>query len=828
MTKAVATIRKPSLSPITNSGQAVDAINKLTQAVQLFSGQHNDKLERAVTFKDLLRSGYDVSGLSTGGGTIAPPAVPEQNPDMSVPPPIRNFRLEVTLSQLLCFWDPAGYRNHAYVELWIAAATKKVGTVAVPTVLSDGHFYGTCPTTAIGVSGLPEDSIRVWARNVSLAGIPGPWHNEAGSVGTIPANPSYLIDKISGEIRQGDLYPALGSKITDTEARSITNATSLVNHDFLLGTHGTELVQHGTVLAQHGTQLDTANASISSLQTLSTSQGNTIATMQTTLTSHGGSITNIQQVNSSQNSTIATMQTTLSSHGTSITNIQQINTNQDTTIATHGTLLNSHGSSITSIQQINTNQDTTIASHGTLLSSHGSSITSIQQINTNQDTTIASHSTTLSSHGSSITSIQQINTNQDTTIASQGTLLSSHSSSIASLNSITTSHGNTLTSHGTTLSSYGTRISTQETINTSQGALVNAAYTLRIDSGGSVSGFGLMVDGATNRSQFIIRADQFAIAAPQAYDVNGAPIVQTAAFPFIVDVTNVNDPKVLIKNAYISTAYIETLIAGKVNADYVNAMSLNAIKITGGQITIGNNFSVDVYGNMTCANAFFKGTAQSSNFVSGSAGWRLLNTGDAELNNAVVRGTVYANAGWFKGTVYAEKLVGGAYTRKVYQSDTVADFAGSNAAASAWYTAKRVTVSRGMTVARVIDISGAYAHYTVATEHVGGSLPATFTATVKVGVRILRDGAYVAASTVVEIGLSDTIGAGSMATFVGGVGANLLATVPSDGATHYYDLQFRRELYGLVTSGVNASMTLGSNSSDSATAIMYIESGDLT
>ncbi|POP41732.1 hypothetical protein CHU33_21730 [Superficieibacter electus] len=73
-------------------------------------------------------------------------------------------------------------------------------------------------------------------------------------------------------------------------------------------------------------------------------------------------------------------------------------------------------------------------------------------------------------------------------------------------------------------------------------------------------------------------------------------------------------------------------------------------------------------------------TLRSTSFVPGQQGWNLPKNGNAELNNVTIRGTVYANAGemnniliketctvqgrieandgWFKGTVYAEKLEG--------------------------------------------------------------------------------------------------------------------------------------------------------------------------
>lgn len=51
---------------------------------------------------------------------------------------------------------------------------------------------------------------------------------------------------------------------------------------------------------------------------------------------------------------------------------------------------------------------------------------------------------------------------------------------------------------------------------------------------------------------------------------------------------------------------------------------------------------------------------KSDNFVSGSAGtgWNLPKSGNAELNNVTIRGTVYATNGSFKGTVEATTFVG--------------------------------------------------------------------------------------------------------------------------------------------------------------------------
>ncbi|WP_244586297.1 phage tail protein [Escherichia coli] len=48
----------------------------------------------------------------------------------------------------------------------------------------------------------------------------------------------------------------------------------------------------------------------------------------------------------------------------------------------------------------------------------------------------------------------------------------------------------------------------------------------------------------------------------------------------------------------------------------------------------------------------------STNYVSGSAGWMINKSGSAEFNNVTVRGAVYANSGKFKGSLEATSFVG--------------------------------------------------------------------------------------------------------------------------------------------------------------------------
>lgn len=390
-----------------------------------------------------------------------------------------------------------------------------------------------------------------------------------------------------------------------------------------------------------------------------------------------------------------------------------------------------------------------------------------------------------------------------------------------------TSQGQTLASHTQTLASHGIAIQQQSSIITAQGALISAAWTVRIDSGNAVSGFGLMVDGATGRSDFIVRSDRFAISAPQAYDQDGKPVVNNNAFPFIVDVTNPASPKVLIKNAYIDQAFITNLVTGSLIADKIVGQTITGTNIRGGTMAVGSNFSVDGAGNMTALNAFFRGTAQSSGYGAGVSGWQIHNNGNAEFNNAVLRGTIYATGGWFQGTVYAEKLVGGAYTKKVYPSASH-DFS----ITGVWRTATVVRVARGMAIPRTLEVSGQIARgYISATVGSSGSTPETRGETGRFEVRILCDGAVISQYPVfytVEVTSTPSSGP-QQAVRYPSLGVNLRTAVPTDGATHTYEFQFRTvNGFGSIGTQVSGVLAGSAPSDDLCIGVMYIENGDLT
>lgn len=86
--------------------------------------------------------------------------------------------------------------------------------------------------------------------------------------------------------------------------------------------------------------------------------------------------------------------------------------------------------------------------------------------------------------------------------------------------------------------------------------------------------------------------------------------------------------------------------------DSAKIISLSASQLTAGTISVGDYI-------------------QSSSYVPNTSGWRINGDGTAFLENAVVRGTVYATAGTFSGTVSGATINGGTVNGSVINGSTI-------------------------------------------------------------------------------------------------------------------------------------------------------------
>jgi hypothetical protein len=131
-------------------------------------------------------------------------------------------------------------------------------------------------------------------------------------------------------------------------------------------------------------------------------------------------------------------------------------------------------------------------------------------------------------------------------------------------------------------------IQTEATTRASQTGDLYAQYTVKLDVGGKVSGFGLASTGPTGAgSLFEIRADKIAFAPP--YGVSSSTIL-----PFVVDTVTgrVAMDGAFIKTATIGTAAIENLAVTDAKIATLTASKLTSGEIVGKEITLGEGGNI--------------------------------------------------------------------------------------------------------------------------------------------------------------------------------------------------------------------------------------------
>ena len=210
---------------------------------------------------------------------------------------------------------------------------------------------------------------------------------------------------------------------------------------------------------------------------------------------------------------------------------------------------------------------------------------------------------------------------------------------------------------------YAAAISQEMAVRASQTGDIFARYTIKMDLNGYVAGIGLIAtsNSAQPSSAFAIRADSFYVANPEGPGI--APsmpfVVRTSAY---VNNGITVQPGVYMRDAFIENGTVTNAKIANLAVDDAKIANLAVSKLTAGALSVG---------------AFIK----STNYASGSAGWTISSDGQAEFNNVVVRGGVYASYGSFSGTVYASS---GSFTGTV--NATNGSFTGHVVATSGSFT----------------------------------------------------------------------------------------------------------------------------------------------
>lgn len=231
------------------------------------------------------------------------------------------------------------------------------------------------------------------------------------------------------------------------------------------------------------------------------------------------------------------------------------------------------------------------------------------------------------------------------------------------------------------------RFTAQKTLNDG----LKAQYTIKLDVNGNVSGYGVFAD-STGSSEFIANVNRFAVTTPQS-SIQVRTNNTTYAVGAIVRVEGVDSKTLVCKTGgttgssipvigIIGTMVVDGSVRWQVASRVPFAVQAVPTQINGQDVPAGVYVDAAYILNATIQNAQIADLAvddskiaeltvgklragsiaadqfiQSSNYVPNTQGFRLDANGNAFLQNAVVRGTVFATDGQFYGT-----LLGGSAT----------------------------------------------------------------------------------------------------------------------------------------------------------------------
>lgn len=158
------------------------------EALDIRLGRRGDKLDRAVTLRELVAAG--MARVTGSGGFVGEQLdldlddlIYDGSADLGTQPTApTGFVVEGAYSTVILKWDAPydAYKNHSHTEIW-RAPSDDLGSALLVGVSSDFMF-----SDPIGIGG----TFYYWIRFVSLAGIAGPFNGTAGTMAqtAIPAD----------------------------------------------------------------------------------------------------------------------------------------------------------------------------------------------------------------------------------------------------------------------------------------------------------------------------------------------------------------------------------------------------------------------------------------------------------------------------------------------------------------------------------------------------------------------------------------------------------------------------------------------------------------
>ena len=291
----------------------------------------------------------------------------------------------------------------------------------------------------------------------------------------------------------------------------------------------------------------------------------------------GSRVETLEEVTDDQALLISGLTTRVSGAESTIINLQETTATQAKSLVSLTTRVGDSESSIRNLDETTATQATSLESLTTRVGDNESAIIRLDKTTADQASTLEVLSVKSGENESSIIRESEARTNADNAITetfeAQISQLDDNLAAVTSTtNTLVTDVAAVSRSVQTLRSSVDdntTAIQIEADARVTADDGINSKYSVKIDSNGYVSGFGLIstANNSVPTSDFIVRADRFAIASP-----SGPGVAPSAPFT-VLTTTDANGN---LPGVYLKSTFISNLDAGVITAGYIDVNRIKA------------------------------------------------------------------------------------------------------------------------------------------------------------------------------------------------------------------------------------------------------------
>ena len=212
--------------------KAANFDQRIREVLMTYMGRQGNPLDRGLTLRDLIENGLasirDGYNLRPGAGFIPlqpGPGLANDKPDLTPPPTPTGFEVGAAISHVFIEHDAPTYtQGHGHLRTWVYGATYTGGTL--PT-FADAVEITQFSGTVFAYPTNPATTWRLWIKWETRDGVlsENPAGGTNGLAATTGEDVAQLLEALSGQITEGQLYQDLNDRINLIDGPSTTPGT---------------------------------------------------------------------------------------------------------------------------------------------------------------------------------------------------------------------------------------------------------------------------------------------------------------------------------------------------------------------------------------------------------------------------------------------------------------------------------------------------------------------------------------------------------------------------------------------------------------------------